>query len=100
MVMVIPGSPGAKLASDAKPGRVARIPLSGRPNNLAIGKDDRRVYVGIHNVYVTPNGKYVVSGNAVTVVNTATLKVIIRIPVGQVPKRNGTALIRGLTPNQ
>ena len=43
MVMVIPGSSGAKLASDAKPGRVARIPLSGRPNNLAIGKDDRRV---------------------------------------------------------
>ena len=68
----------------------ARIPLSGRPNNLAIGKDGRRVYVGIveapgavdvidtvslanaksiavkggiHNVYVTPDGKYVVSGS-------------------------------------
>ena len=68
----------------------ARIHLSGRPNNLAIGKDGRRVYVGIaeapgavdvidtvsltnaksiavkggiHNVYVTPDGKYVVSGS-------------------------------------
>jgi len=68
----------------------ARIPLSGRPNNVAIGNDGRRVYVGIaeapgavdvidtvaltnaksiavkgaiHNVYVTPDGKYVVSGS-------------------------------------
>jgi YVTN family beta-propeller protein len=67
-----------------------RIPLSGRPNNVAIGKDGRRVYVGIaqppgaldvidtpsltnlrsvpvkgpvHNVYVTPDGKYAVSGS-------------------------------------
>ena len=32
--------------------------------------------------------------NSVTVVNTATLQVIARIPVGQVPKRNGTALLR------
>lgn len=68
----------------------ARVHLSGRPNNVAIGKDGRRVYVGIaqapgavdvidavlltnaksiavkgaiHNVYVTPDGKYVVSGS-------------------------------------
>ncbi len=67
-----------------------RIPLSGRPNNVAIGKDGRRVYVGIaqppgaldvidtlslvnvktvpvmgqvHNVYVTPDGRYAVSGS-------------------------------------
>jgi YVTN family beta-propeller protein len=67
-----------------------RIPLSGRPNNIAIGKDGRRVYVSIavapgavdvidtaaqekvksipvkgavHNTYVTPDGKYVVSGS-------------------------------------
>lgn len=70
--------------------RVAkRIPLSGRPNNVAITPDGRKVYVairaegafvdvidtregrlvksiptagGVHNVYVTPDGKYVVAG--------------------------------------
>ena len=58
------------------------------------------VNVGQHPEWVTfsPDGKqiYVASAgdNAVTVVNTATLKVITRIPVGQVPKRNGTALLR------
>ncbi|HTR38748.1 MAG TPA: beta-propeller fold lactonase family protein [Bryobacteraceae bacterium] len=67
-----------------------RIPLSGHPNNIAISKDGRRVYVSIavapgavdvidtaslervksipvkgavHNTYVTPDGKYVVSGS-------------------------------------
>jgi YVTN family beta-propeller protein len=67
-----------------------RIPLSGHPNNVAIGKDGRRVYVAIiqapggvdvidtttltnvktlrtkgsiHNPYVTPDGKYVVAGS-------------------------------------
>jgi len=67
-----------------------RIPLSGRPNNIAISKDGRRVYASIavapgavdvidttslekvksipvkgavHNTYVTPDGKYVVSGS-------------------------------------
>jgi len=66
------------------------IPLSGRPNNIGISKDGRRVYVSIavapgavdvvdttslekvksipvkgavHNTYVTPDGKYVVSGS-------------------------------------
>jgi YVTN family beta-propeller protein len=65
-------------------------PLSGRPNNLAGGKDGRRVYVSIavapgavdvidsaslervksipikgavHNTFVTPDGKYVVAGS-------------------------------------
>jgi YVTN family beta-propeller protein len=69
---------------------IKKIPLSGRPNNLAVGKDGRRVYVGIahapgavdvidtvsltniqsipvqgavHNVYVTPDGKFAVSGS-------------------------------------
>jgi YVTN family beta-propeller protein len=69
-----------------------RIPLSGRPNNIAISRDGRRVYVsivsapgavdvidtgslqkeksiptkgGIHNVYVTPDGKYIVAGSIV-----------------------------------
>lgn len=76
---------------DAKMLKVGkRIPLSGRPNNVATSKDGRRVYVGIaqapgaldvidttsltrvksipvkgavHNVYVTPDGKYAVSGS-------------------------------------
>jgi YVTN family beta-propeller protein len=69
---------------------VKRIPLSGHPNNIAVGRDGRRVYVGIiqepggvdvidtgslqrvktiptegtiHNPYVTPDGKYVVAGS-------------------------------------
>src|SRR4029079_16067757 len=71
---------------------VKRVPLSGHPNNMAVGKDGRRVYVGIiqapggvdvidtaslqrvktiptkgtiHNAYVTPEGKYVVAGSIV-----------------------------------
>src|SRR5713101_6233687 len=69
---------------------IKRIPLSGHPNNIAIGRDGRRVYVAIaqapggvdvidtaslervktvltkwsiHNPYVTPDGKYVVAGS-------------------------------------
>lgn len=69
---------------------IRKIALSGRPNNIAISKDGRRVYVSIamapgavdvidtgtlekaksipiqgsvHNTYVTPDGKYVVSGS-------------------------------------
>ncbi|OLD12455.1 MAG: hypothetical protein AUJ01_16190 [Acidobacteria bacterium 13_1_40CM_3_65_5] len=69
---------------------VKQIPLSGHPNNLAIGRSGKRVYVGIiqapggvdvidtaslqrvktlptkgtiHNAYVTPDGKYVVAGS-------------------------------------
>ena len=69
-----------------------RIPLSGHPNNIAVGRDGKRVYVGIieapggvdvidtvtmqkvktiptkgsiHNAYVTPDGKYVVAGSIV-----------------------------------
>jgi YVTN family beta-propeller protein len=68
----------------------ARVPLSGRPNNVYVSKDGRKVYVGIreapgaldvidtvtltrvktipvagevHNVYVTPDGKYAVAGS-------------------------------------
>lgn len=68
---------------------IAEIPLSARPNNIAIGEDGRFVYVGImggdggidvidteslenvdhvdtgsrvHNVYVTPDGEYFVGG--------------------------------------
>jgi len=76
---------------DAKALKVTRkIPLSGHPNNIAIGKNGRHVYVSIarapgavdvvdtvslekvksiavkgavHNTYVTPDGKYVVCGS-------------------------------------
>ena len=79
---------------DAKSLKVTKkIPLSGRPNNLAVTNDGRRVYVGIaqppgavdvidtvslskvksipvdgaiHNVYVTPDGKYAVAGSIPT----------------------------------
>ena len=79
---------------DAKTLKVTKsIPLSGHPNNISIGKDGRRVYVGInvapgavdvidttslekvksipvkgavHNTYVTPDGRYVVSGSIVS----------------------------------
>ncbi len=68
-----------------------KVKLSGHPNNLAVGRDGRRVYIGIrepepggvdvvdtasftmvktiptqgaiHNAYVTPDGKYVVAGS-------------------------------------
>src|SRR6266852_830083 len=75
---------------DRKSGEMLRkVPLSARPNNLAITKDGSQVLVGIrtqpgvldvigaaslirvksirvdsvHNVYVTPDGKYAVSGS-------------------------------------
>jgi YVTN family beta-propeller protein len=89
---------------DRKSGEtVNKVPLSARPNNLAITKDGGRVLVGIraepgvidvidtaslqrvksilvdgsvHNVYVTPDGKYAVTGSienkAATVVDLQT----------------------------
>jgi YVTN family beta-propeller protein len=69
---------------------IKAIPLTGRPNNVSISNDGRRVYVGIvsqpgavdvidtgslervksipteggiHNVYVTPDGRHVVAGS-------------------------------------
>src|SRR5215831_6159457 len=79
--------------ADARSLQVTRhVKLSGRPNNLAIGKDGRRVYVsiiqapgavdvidtqslervktipmkaGVHNTYVTPDGRWVVAGSVV-----------------------------------
>ena len=77
---------------DAKTLKVTKkVPLSGHPNNVAVGKDGRRVYIAIrdpepggvdvvdtasmkmvktiktqgpiHNPYVTPDGKYVVAGS-------------------------------------
>lgn len=76
---------------DAKSLKVtASVPLTAHPNNMAVGKDGKYVYVGIirnpggvdvidtatrqkvknvqtkgtiHNVYVTPDGKYAVAGS-------------------------------------
>ncbi len=91
---------------------IARVHLSGRPNNVAISKDGTRVYVGIaqapgavdvidtvdvdasrsrlpvkgaiHNVYVTPDGKYVVSGSIpgrmLTVIDQATETIAWELP--------------------
>jgi YVTN family beta-propeller protein len=78
---------------DAKSLKVSkRIPLTGRPNNVAVSKDGKRVYVAIaaapgaadvidtasmervksikmkgalHNIYATPDGKYIVAGSEV-----------------------------------
>lgn len=89
---------------DTKTWKVTKqIHLSGRPNNVMASKDDTKVYVGIaqapgavdvidavaltnaksvtvdgavHNVYVTPDGKYAVSGSVqtgvISVIDTAT----------------------------
>ena len=69
---------------------IQKVPLSGRPNNVAIANDGRRVYVaivsepgavdvidtlsaknvssiktagGVHNTFMTPDGRYVVAGS-------------------------------------
>lgn len=63
-------------------------------------KEVGRVYVGQHPEWVTatPDGRFVyiaaAGDNQVFVVETATLKVVARIPVGQVPKRNATAVLK------
>jgi YVTN family beta-propeller protein len=91
---------------------IARVPLSGRPNNIAISNDGKRVYAGIaqapgavdvidtatltraksiavkgsiHNVYVTPDGKHVVSGSIpgrmITVIDQATEEIAFEVPM-------------------
>jgi len=69
---------------------ISKVPLSGHPNNIAVGRDGRRVYVAIsqepgvvdvidtasftraksipikgavHNTYMTPDGRYVMAGS-------------------------------------
>jgi YVTN family beta-propeller protein len=93
---------------------MAGIPLSGHPNNIAIAKDGRKVYVsirdnpgggvdvidvvgrklaktvktknGIHNTYVTPDGKYAVAGsipaNDISVIDTATDTIAWTVDLG------------------
>ena len=58
------------------------------------------VLVGSHPDWLTmtPDGRYLYSGNAgsndVSAIDTKAMKEVARIPVGQVPKRNHTALLR------
>lgn len=99
-------------ATDTKTGKLlGKASLSGRPNNIAISKDGRRVFVGIvtgtgaieaidtaslksakivavkggvHNTYVTPDGKFVVAGSVVgkmlTVIDAETLQPVWELP--------------------
>ena len=64
---------------DLKP--VGHVHVGGHPEWITLSPDGKRAYVAA------------AGDNAVTVVDTATLKEVARIPVGQVPKRNGTALL-------
>jgi len=90
---------------------IKKVPLSGHPNNIAITHDGGRVVVcirdepgmldvvdtgtltlkksvavkgGLHNVYVTPDGKYAVAGsvrkNMLTIVDLATEEVAWELP--------------------
>ena len=99
-------------ATDTKTGKLmGKASLSGRPNNIAISKDGRRVFVGImaepgaievvdtaslksiksvavkggvHNAYVTPDGKFVVAGSVMgkilTVIDAQTLQPAWELP--------------------
>jgi YVTN family beta-propeller protein len=99
-------------ATDTKTGHVlGKALLGGRPNNIAISKDGRRVFVGIltepgavevvdttslksvksiaakggvHNTYVTPDGRFVVAGSVVgkmlTVIDAQTLEPVWELP--------------------
>src|SRR5258707_1883162 len=98
--------------ADAKTLKVTKhIPLTSHPNNIAVSKDGKRVYVaivagagavdvidtatltrvksirtegGIHNVYVTPDGNFVVAGSIpgrkVTVIDQKTEEVLWSVP--------------------
>src|SRR5437899_4334904 len=94
--------------ADAKTLKVTKhVPLTNHPNNIAVSKDGKRVYVaivggpgavdvidaasmtraksirtegGIHNVYVTPDGRFVVAGSIpgrkVTVIDQRTEEIV------------------------
>ena len=68
--------------------------------NLSDLKEVGRVFVGQHPEWFTftPDGKtaYVAAAgdNQVTVVDVASMKVVTKINVGQVPKRNGTGVLQ------
>jgi len=90
---------------------IKKIPLTNHPNNVAVSKDGKRVYVaivagagaidvidaatltraksirtegGIHNTYVTPDGKFVVCGSIpgkrITVIDQKTEEIVWTLP--------------------
>lgn len=99
-------------ATDTKTGKLlGKAALSGHPNNISISKDGRWVFVsivaapgavdvvdtnsmkvaksiamkgGVHNTYVTPDGKFVVAGSIVgkilTVIDSQTLQPVWELP--------------------
>ena len=99
-------------ATDTKTGKlIGKAVLSGHPNNISMAKDGRRVFVGIvsapgavdvidtaslkvvksipvkggiHNTYVTPDGKFVIAGSIVgkimTVIDEQTLQPVWELP--------------------
>src|ERR1700704_1285320 len=98
--------------ADAKTLKVTKhIPLTNHPNNVAVSKDGKRVYVaigpgaggvdvidtgtltrvktirtegGIHNTYVTPDGKFVVAGSIpgkkINVIDQKTEEIVWTLP--------------------
>jgi YVTN family beta-propeller protein len=99
--------------ADAKTLKVTKhIPLTNHPNNLSVSKDGKRVYVaivagagavdvvdtatmtraksirtegGIHNTFITPDGKYVVAGSIVgrkiSVIDQKSEEIVWTIPM-------------------
>jgi YVTN family beta-propeller protein len=99
-------------STDTRTGKLlAKATLSGHPNNIAISKDGRRVFVsivsapgavevvdtalmksirtiavkgGVHNTYITPDGKYAVAGSIVgkilTVIDAQSLQPAWELP--------------------
>ena len=98
--------------ADAKTLKVTKhIPLTNHPNNVAVSKDGKRVYVaivggagavdvidttsltrvksirtegGIHNTYVTPDGKFVIAGSIpgrkINVIDQKTEEIVWTLP--------------------
>lgn len=97
---------------DRKSGKVTeKILLSGHPNNIAVTKDSGRVLVGIAeepgalDVIGTASLKVVKSipvngrlhnagARSVSVIDTQAMKSVATVPVGEVPKRINTLVMR------
>ncbi len=101
--------------ADARTLKVTKhIPLTNHPNNVAVSKDGKRVYVaivagagavdvidtasltrvksirtqgGIHNTYVTPDGKFVVAGSIpgrkINVIDQKTEEIVWTVPTSE-----------------
>ena len=95
---------------------IKKIPLSGRPNNISISPDGRKVYVGIReDVGNNPGVADVIDTVSLTKVKSvrteglgrqpdargrhSDVKEVAKIPVGQVPKRNHTMVIPASLPS-